>query len=231
MADWKTPRPLGCPSKLKDRAKPENIYAPRVDPLNQLVDRIRVSEHGDDTVPYFDPAGAGINARVLILQQDPSKVAAEKTKFISPDNPDKTADNTTWLRNEAGLKPDELVHWNIVPWHIGKKDADDEIDNASSFLTETIQLLTKLEVVVCMGDKARDGWDKAKPDNRSKPGWKPIAIPSDTELVVLSCPHPSWRNIDGANKHKSIIDGLNPEQRIRATLNTAREILDRDKVA
>ena len=95
MADWKTPRPLGCPSKLKDRAKPENIYAPRVDPLNQLVDRIRVSKHGDDTVPYFDPAGAGINARVLILLQDPSKVAAEETKLISPDNPDKTADNTT----------------------------------------------------------------------------------------------------------------------------------------
>jgi uracil-DNA glycosylase len=226
MAIWRTPRPLGNPLNVSDRKKLKNLYANHVAPLNQLVDRIRTSDHGDDTVPYFDPAGAGINALVLILQQDPSRVAAEETGFISPDNPDETADNTTWLRNEAGLKSEELVHWNIIPWYVGKKDIKKEIDKAKPFLIETVSLLQELKVVVCMGNNARNGWDKAMPYNPSVPGWKSEAISSLSGLLVLSCPHPSWRNIRGANKNKNIRDGLNPEERILATFKLAGKVID-----
>jgi hypothetical protein len=73
-------------------------------------------------VPYVDPDGGGVDAKVLFLLRDPSDVAASKTGLISPDNPDPTADNFTWLRDQVGIDPRACVAWNVVPWFIGNRD-------------------------------------------------------------------------------------------------------------
>jgi len=223
MPEWKTPRPLGNLYEVDKRKRPNQLYASHVEELNKLVERIRESKPGDDSVPWFDPAGAGVNARVLILQQDPSEVAEKGTGFISPDNPDRTADNTTLFRNKAKLRPEELTHWNIVPWVIGERGATFEINKAIPYLRELLELLAGLEVVICMGKTAEEGWNYAYPDNQCLSGW--IALPDNisNRPIILTCPHPSFQSVEG--KHK-LIDGLTPSERIEKTFHKVRIILD-----
>jgi uracil-DNA glycosylase len=221
MPNWKTPRALGSALEVDRRKRPNQLYATQVAELNKFVVRIKSSER-DESVPWFDPSGAGVNARVLFLLQDPSN-AAEKTGFISPDNPDKTADNTTYFRNNANLRQSELIHWNIVPWAIKDRKVESEVDKANPFLKEFIQLLPKLVVVVCMGIHATNGWDSIYPNNPSTPGWHSCGTQNLPSLVVLSCPHPSAQSIDG---YHPLVDGLNPTQRIEMTLRNVRNILD-----
>jgi hypothetical protein len=226
MRNWKTPRALGSALEVDRRKRPNLLYAPHVAELNKLVERIRVSKYGDTSVPWFDPTGAGINARVLMLLQDPSKVAKEGTGFISPDNPDKTADNTSYFRDKANLQPDELIHWNIVPWAINDRNSSLEINKAKPFLNEFIDLLPKLEIVVCMGDKAINGWNLSYPNNKCTSGWdlKQQYYPKNT-LIALGCPHPSWQ---GAFGHHPLIDSLTAAEQIEKTLVNVRIILDRN---
>lgn len=80
MANWKTPRPLENRLEVDRRKHPNQLYALHVAQLNIFVERIRDSKYGDMSVPWFDPAGAGVNARVLMLLQDPSKIAEGKKK-------------------------------------------------------------------------------------------------------------------------------------------------------
>lgn len=129
MANWLTPRLLADKSEVIKRKQTNHLFASHVYPLNKLVEKINKSEFGNDTVPWFDPSGAGINAKVLFLLQDPSNTALG-TGFISPDNPDKTADYTSYFRNKANLRPEELIHWNIVPWAINKRNVETEIKKA-----------------------------------------------------------------------------------------------------
>jgi hypothetical protein len=135
-----------------------------------------------------------------------------------------TADNTTFFRNKAKLKPEELIHWNIVLWAIAGRDPSSEIKKARRFLVEFISLLTKLEVVVCMGKKAEEGWNKAYPENQCIPGWVPLPETFMHKPIVLTCPHPSFQSIDGQHKP---VDGMIPSERIEKTLQNVRNILDR----
>lgn len=173
------------------------------------------------TIPYVDAGGGGIHARALFLLQDPSQVAADTTRLISPDNPDPTADNFTWLRDQAGLDPSICLHWNVVPWFIGKRDATAEARRARPWLERFLTELTDLRVVVCMGNHARDAWNALHPDQQCLPGW---LLPRDVPRVpplVLWCPHTSFHNIDGGHA-KRLKDGLTPTERILATLAEAR---------
>jgi len=231
MTKWKTHRPLENSSEVDRRKRPNLLYAPHVAELNKLVERIRQSKVGDDSVPWFDPVGAGVKARVLILAQDPSAVAAGKTEkgtgFISPDNPDPTADNSTFFSNMAKLKRDELIHWTIVPWAIDGRDKSSEIKNAKQFLKELLGLLPQLEVVICMGQKAEQGWNEAYPDNQCIAGWTTLPVVFSNKPIVLTCPHPSFQSVDG--KHRPV-DNMTPSERIDKTLRNARIILDRETI-
>jgi uracil-DNA glycosylase len=224
MANWKTPRSLESRLEIDRRKRPNQLYATHVSELNKFAERIRESKYGDRSVPWFDPAGAGVNARVLMLLQDPSETATKGTGFISPDNPDKTADNTTYFRNKANLHPDELIHWNIVPWAINGRTPSLEIDKAKPFLKELIHLLPKVEVVVCMGVFATDGWNQVYPQNLCKPGLLQLINYTYSSLISFTCPHPSTQSVDG--KH-ALIDGLTAAERIEMTLVNTRRILDK----
>lgn len=219
---WKTPRALENPAELERRKKRRAEV--HVAPLNRLVyDMLHDSAVGDDgkTIPYIDPDSGGVDGKVLFLLQDPSQIAASTTVFISPDNPDPTADNFTWLRDQAGLARHVCVHWNVVPWFIGNRDKTQEARRARPWLEEFMALL-KLDAVVCMGDVARDAWNDLHPKNRCQPGWLPIS--KLMQPVVLSCPHTSFHNIDGGHS-KRLKDGLTPTERILATLRTSKELV------
>ncbi|MBA2642623.1 MAG: hypothetical protein H0U82_06840 [Actinobacteria bacterium] len=229
MPKWKTERRLDDPAERASRSSPRRLSEAHIAPLNQLVDEIRDSDVGDDSVPYVDPDCAGVNGRVLMLLRVPSRTAADNTGVISPDNPDPTADNFTWLRDMSELRREDLVYWNVVPWWIGKRNASVEAAKARSYLEHFLELVPGLEVVVCVGEDARKGWGVAFPECEAEPGWKAVASLRSGCLLVLHCPHTSFHNIDGGNKDK-LIDGLTPTERILATFHAVRTYLDRPAV-
>src|SRR5437868_1810926 len=78
------------------------LHEPHVAPLTAFVERLRARHGGGDSVPWFDPTEAGVNARILALLEAPGPKATgtegprPKSKgsgFISCDNDDPTADH------------------------------------------------------------------------------------------------------------------------------------------
>ena len=196
-------------------------------PLNRLVLEMRGDAglaNDAKSISYVDPDSGGTSARVLFLLRDPSRVAAEGTGFISPDNPDSTADNFTWLREQAHLDRNLCLHWNVVPWFIGKRNAAAEARRARPWLERFIAEMTNLKVVVCLGDDARKAWDAIHPTNPCREGWQPISQAMRGPLV-LWCPHTSFHNVDGGHAKRER-DGLTPKERILKTFDQVRARLE-----
>ncbi|MET9128862.1 uracil-DNA glycosylase [Streptomyces antibioticus] len=164
------PRALRDPEALTARLGAVRTE-PRVRPLNDWVEKLRVRLGDGESVPWFDPASGGVAARSLFLLEAPGRksMGAEAelrrtgSGIISVDNDDPTAQNCWTLRAETGLDYRESVHWNVVPWYLGTADriaapGRSEIQRAAPFLHEVIGMLPALEVVVAMGRKAQAGW-------------------------------------------------------------------------
>jgi hypothetical protein len=107
---------------------------------------------------------------------------------------------------------------------IAKRSKASGARRARPWLNRVRAELPALEVVVCFGDLAANAWDAAQPQNRCRSGWAERAF-AGAAPVVVACPHTTNRNIVGANKTRSIKDGLNPEDRIRRTLLAAAQRL------
>lgn len=102
-------------------AKMARIREPHVKPLNDLADRIAESmglPHGH--VPYVDPDQGGIDARVLVLLDNPSTKAEAGTGsgLLSLDNDDRTARNCREAYARHGVPWSQVVHWNVVPFPV-----------------------------------------------------------------------------------------------------------------
>ncbi|MEU8522215.1 uracil-DNA glycosylase [Streptomyces sp. NPDC048577] len=183
------PRALRDPDALRVRLEAVRTE-PAVAPLNDWVEALRGRLGEDESVPWFDPASGGIEARSLLLLEAPGQksVGAEAalrrtgSGIISADNDDPTAQNCWTLRQEAGLPYELAVHWNIVPWYLGTADriaapGRTEIQRAAPFLHEVISMLPALEVVVPMGRKAQAGWaayqERYAPKVHTLPTWHP----------------------------------------------------------
>jgi hypothetical protein len=104
------------------------------------------------TIPWFDPESAGVNARVLVLLQDPSAVASGN-RFVSPHNCDDTARNTYDVCSAASLDYAARCHWNVYPWWINTAGADrtrsrmslrDAAPIAATLLPEVLSLFADL---------------------------------------------------------------------------------------
>lgn len=181
---------------LDDRYNPGELARRRslidehpVGELNAWVRSLR-AEEGEETIPWFDPAGGGSNAKVLLLAQDPSEVATAGSGFISADNNDPTANNTTIACNEAGLAARDRCHWNVVPWWVKDPTKPDrslgsEVRRAARHLDVLLnELLADVMAVVLLGKPAQTSWRSYR---------------NPRDLRVFACPHPSplaWNNLD-----------------------------------
>ena len=172
------------------------IDAPHVAPLNAWVRSIRergvLTPESAATIPWFDPHSAGVNAKVLLLLQDPSGTASA-TQFISPDNNDPTARYTAEACNEAGLARDVRLHWNVFPWWVnvpgGSKTKAGSVPDptrppetwpaartkAAKLTGELIALLPQLRVIVVLGVQAQNGYKAVE-----KAG---LELPQDVEVM------------------------------------------------
>lgn len=135
------------------------ILAPHIAPLTAFVDQLRDHTGMGRAIPYFDPLDGGVNARCLLLLEAPGRQAV-KSGFVSRNNPDPTAKNWLLLLEEAGLRREDTVIWNVVPWYVGEEGRiravrRSDVDKALQYLRELLGLLLNLRVVVLVGRKAQ----------------------------------------------------------------------------
>jgi uracil-DNA glycosylase len=205
--------PNVAPRAHRDRREVERkrqlLDTPHVAPLSDFVRRLQVDR--DAGVPWFDSTEAGVEARILLLFENPGRRAdaAQGSGFISADNDDKSAENMWGFFREAGIdRRRDVVAWNIVPWYLGDERkigavTARDIDEARPALLELLSLLPQLRVVVLFGRKAQAGWRRARPA---------------VDVPVLEAPHPSGRWLNGHPEDRAVIV---------ARLREARQIVDR----
>ncbi|MCT1641401.1 uracil-DNA glycosylase [Dietzia cinnamea] len=170
--------------------KKGHLRDPHVAAINALADAIADAEGIDrGSVPYVDPQLGGVEARVLVLLDNPSTKAEAGigSGLLSLENDDRTARNCAAFYNDLDLAPGLFVHWNVAPAPIaGVKNggsSPDERERGAAWLRELVDLLPDLRVVLLMGEHARDGWKRT---GLSLPG---VHIPEDV-------PHPSQRGLN-----------------------------------
>ena len=134
-----------------------------VQPLREWAAHLAAAR--DAHIPQFDPAEAGVDAKVLFLLEAPGPMTNAGNRragsgFISVDNDDATASAMWSARNSAGLH-DGVIAWNIVPWYLGaasRKPTAAELVDGAAALREMLTLLPYLEVVALTGRYAQEGW-------------------------------------------------------------------------
>ena len=181
--------------------------APVCDLNTWVRDAVRTSpllpQGAAETVPWFDPDGGGDTAALLFLMQDPSEVATG-TGFVSPDNDDPSARNTTIACARAGVPPRGKVHWNVFPhWvNVVKRGRPVDITRppqsytearaaAVQFLGELLhERLPRLRAIVLLGRHAQAGWSNYIAGGGSLPDG--VSPP----LECPSCSPQAWNNTD-----------------------------------
>jgi hypothetical protein len=174
----------------------QQIDDAHVAPLNDLVRRLREERGDGESVPWFDPSDAGTDALILVLDDAPGRRGDPgDSGFASVLNDEPTAELMYLLLEDAGLKPDDAVYWNAVPWYDegsnGDRAAGDQ--EALAALEEVVALLPNLRVVVLLGSDAEEMWT-ALDDS------------ADLEVDIVVAPHPDPEAVEG-----------DPEERRRLT--------------
>ena len=186
-----SPRQLADHTLLAHRRSQLTLphHAPLQAHLQDL--RTRVAPRGLD-IPELDPAGGGVNSRILCLLEAPGPQAAQSrggSGFISMDNDDHTAHTMFQLIADSGVRREQLLLWNIVPWYVGDDHRirgvkQGEIQEGADLLAELIELLPELAVVVTLGRAAASGWARVKGGDVSR-------------MVTLGSWHPSGQALNG----------------------------------
>jgi len=135
--------------------------------LNALADRIADSlglPYG--YVPYVDPDQGGVQARVLVLLDNPSKKAEAGTGsgLLSLDNNDWTARACRETYAAAGIDWSAVVHWNVCPFPTASSTGTSlasERARATRWTRDFVALCPNLEMVLRLGRAAEDGWRRA----------------------------------------------------------------------
>ncbi|MBC7595299.1 MAG: uracil-DNA glycosylase [Kineosporiaceae bacterium] len=205
---------------LRDRLMMRHS-SPTTAPLTAWVERLidsRANAGLIAEVPTFDPAEAGINARVLLLLEAPGPMTNALNShpgsgFISSDNDDSTAENLWHARQDAELIDDTLL-WNIVPWYLGpadKKPKVSDLREGAKTLRELISMLPELHTVVTLGVIPRNGWTRFGRPNlgtamRTIETWHPSQLamnqPGKREHLAeaLTRARRDWRHDDASNR-------------------------------
>jgi uracil-DNA glycosylase len=127
--------------------------------LTDYLERLRATRENPAHVPGLDPSDGGENARILMLLEAPGPKAIA-TGYVSRRNPDPTARNLTALLAESGIVDEDLLLWNVVPWHVGdgrriRPVNTADIREARPWIEELATLLPRLDTVVLVGRQAQ----------------------------------------------------------------------------
>jgi hypothetical protein len=152
------------PRNVSDRLAER--YVGPIGELNRWVDKVRVAT--GESIPYFDPRAASNGAKVLMLLQDPSGTADGESGFISLHNNDQTAHNVYRLCLDTGLRYDDYIPWNVIPWWVAnptkaRRSLTAEALRARPYLEQIVDLLPgDLTAVIVMGkSQTRPAWEAA----------------------------------------------------------------------
>lgn len=135
-----------------------------------------------EAVPWFDPLDGGAEARLLVLMEAPSRRGIQ-IGFVSVDNPTPTGRRMRETMERAGLRREERVVWNVVPWYLGgaakaRNPTLAERRAGALHLAGLLALLPSLRAVLTLGGPAREGWRSLGSD-----------------LPHVAAPHPSNTNL------------------------------------
>ena len=171
-------------------AKLARIRESHVAPLNGLVDDIAHARGIPRChVPYVDPDSGGINARVMVMLDNPSTKAEAATGsgLLSLDNNDRTARNMREAYARHGVRLTGVVPWNAVPFPItGLKNGGStpaERAEGAVYIRDFVRCCKDLEFVLLLGTAARDGWRRS-------------GLTAPVPLVPFPVPHPSMRGLN-----------------------------------
>ena len=161
-------------------AREELLTEPHVAPLSDFARRLR--EATGEAVPWFDPLDGGVGARLLVLMEAPSRRGI-RNGFVSVDNPTPTGRRMRETMAEAGLRREDRVVWNVVPWYLGdaakaRNPTPAERRAGALHLAGLLALLPNLRAVLTLSSPAREGWRLLASD-----------------LPHVAAPHPSNTNL------------------------------------
>jgi hypothetical protein len=133
-----------------------------VAPLVAFADRL-AGERGlpAGAVPYPDPDGAGVRARVLFLLNDPGRGALESsggTGLLSLRNADQTTYKQVRAIRDSGFDPRDALYWNGIPGPVRAEERNAQVAPASLALLSLLELLDDLRGVVMLGEYAHKVW-------------------------------------------------------------------------
>lgn len=159
------------------KAKQDRIREPHVKTLNDLADKIAAAEGFDPgDVPYVDPDLGGLNARALVMLDNPGPKAKAGvgSGLLSLDNDDPTARCLREAYERHHIAWTDIGAWNAVPFPTAKRGSSaTERQAGALWLRDFVQLCPSLEFVLPLGAAARDGWKRA-----GLPA--PVAVPGIT---------------------------------------------------
>jgi uracil-DNA glycosylase len=161
------------------------INESHIKPLSEFVEYLRREKGKHFDISYFDPCDGGVRARLLAVAEAPGPKAIE-SGFVSRNNNDETAENTNRIIKKSGLKREDTVIWNIVPWYlvsggIIRPPNSGEIDEGIRYFSELLKILTNLRAIFLIGKKAQFALEN---------------LPLPQEIKVFITSHPSPQNIN-----------------------------------
>lgn len=139
-------------------------HEPHVASLVEFADRLAAAQGlptGVGAVPYPNPDGAGVHARVLLLlnvADGGARIDTGGSGMLTIDNDDRASARQRWAVDAVGLDLTTALHWNAIPWFVPQPERRRHVPNGARALVELLALLPDLRGVVLLGAWARDVW-------------------------------------------------------------------------
>ncbi len=156
-------------------------------PLQDFVQRIRQRHGGKQTVPGFDPANGNLAAKYLLVLEAPGPTALA-TGMVSLTNPDPTARNLKSQLAIAGVPPQDIAIWNVVPWFVSDSTRGtirpvrrSEAATGTAYLLELVSMMAQLKCIVLVGRAAAQAH---------------VPLSAHVGARILACHHPSQRSLN-----------------------------------
>jgi hypothetical protein len=187
------------------KAKRDRLTEPHMRPLAECTQQVRDETGGE--VRDFAPDSGGVHARALFLYEAPGarstnptgpRKKASGSGLISPTTTTRRPRTPGGLYQDADLPREQTLVWNIVPWYIGstskiRSATNDDLIDAQPYVDRLIRLPPHVQVVVALGDKARDRW------------LRYLLRPDAPLLPTLACPHPSPQVLNIPPQQRDVI--------------------------